>query len=254
MDYRKIAEENTILKVITGSHLYGTNVEGSDDDYQGIFMPSKDMVLGMKVCEQVVYEKRKDGFDYTCFSLIKYIHLASGNNPNILSIFYTPKHCIQKIDDFGKMLIESRDLFISKKAYHSFRGYAHAQKAKLLTKNPIGSRKDLIEKYGYDVKFGMHLIRLLYELLDILTCHEIVYPSPHVKYMKKIRLGEISLEEVLAEAVRLENLVDQAYAVSSLQHGPDLKKIEDLQISMLELFWERQLDQDFKKCQEKIGW
>lgn len=237
---QQIAEKNLILKVSTGSHLYGTNMDKSDMDYQGIFVPPKQYVYGLHRCEQVILNtKHKDEMiDYTCFNLIKYIQLAIANNPNILSLLYTPQKNIHFINHQGQLLIDNRELFLSKKSYHSFRGYAHAQKKKLIIKAPLeGKRRELFDKYGYDTKFAMHLIRLLYEALDIMVGKEIIYPCPHNKYLLRIRNGEISLDEVFAESQRLEALVDEAYVKSDLQYAAQEGEIEDLLINMLEQFW-----------------
>lgn len=240
MKEQQLAKDNLILKTITGSFLYGIETETSDHDFHGVFVPPKEYVLGLQKCEQVVIDeldKNGNKIDYTVYTLIKYIHLAIQNNPNIISMLYTPEKHIIECNKYGKMLIDNRHLFLSKKAYHTFKGYAHAQKRKILMKEPIGKRLALVEKFGYDVKFASHLIRLLYEALDILTMNELTYPSPYRRVIKAIKLGEWPLEKVLAEAERLEALVDEAYVKSTLQHKANTAEIEKLQISMLEEYW-----------------
>ena len=121
-------------------------------------------------------------------------------------------------------------LFLSKKAYHAFKGYAHTQRHKILIKNPQANSKRyaLIEQYGYDTKFAMHLIRLLYEAIDIFEHEEIIYPSLHVEELKDIRSGVYSLETVLAQAIQLEERIDTLYQKSLLQWAPDRDAIEKL--------------------------
>lgn len=230
---------NRILYTVTGSHLYGTNIDGSDLDYQAVFIPDRKYVYGLSSCEQVITRvPHKDTVvDFTSYNVIKYIHLAKENNPNILSILFTPKHCIKHINQYGQALIDNRGLFVSKKAYHSFCGYAHAMKAKMLVRNPIGKRKELVEKYGFDTKYGMHLLRLLYEGLDIVTGGELIYPSPHSKYLLKVRNGEVGLDELLTKCNQVEEQITRAYAVSDLQYKPDHNKIEKLQMDILEDYW-----------------
>ena len=243
---KQMAEDNMIVKVITGSRLYGTDTPDSDYDYQAIFIPNKEYVYGLKSCNEVgmnhkvVIKDKEVQVDYKSYNIVKFIDLAIKNNPNILSLFFTPDNCFINKTDWGKELIEKRDLFLSKKAYHSFRGYAHAQKRKILTKDPIGKRKELIEKYGHDVKFSMNLIRLLYECLDIMTVKQIVYPSPHRKMLKLVRNGEWSMDQVFAEADRVEKLVDEAYVRSDLQHSPNFDAIEKFKMRILEEYWVKQ--------------
>lgn len=235
-----LAQKNLILKTVTGSHLYGTEREDSDLDYTGIAIFPKEYVYGLHRCDQVILnDKHKDErIDYTCYSILKYIHLAIANNPNIISVLYTPKERIVHIDEYGAELMEQRAAFLSKKAYHTFRGYAHAQRRKIMFKeNVVGKRKELIDAHGFDTKFAMHLIRLLYECLDIMVNKEIVYPSPHNKMLMEIRAGEKDLPWVLAEATRLENLIDEAYVKSDLQYKADVDRIEKFQMNLLEKFW-----------------
>jgi hypothetical protein len=53
--------------------------------------------------------------------------LARDNNPNIIETLYMPADLIRICTESMQRLIASRHLFLSKKAKHSFAGYAHAQ-------------------------------------------------------------------------------------------------------------------------------
>jgi predicted nucleotidyltransferase len=245
---QEMAEKNCILKLITGAHLYGTNTENSDKDYVGVFIPDKDYVLGLKECERVEQRtnptssgKRntKDDVDIVYYSLPKFIKLAMGANPNIIELLYAPNKCILYKDDFGQGLIDNRDLFVSKKVKHTFLGYAYAQKQKLLTKQPEGGRLEYIEKFGYDVKFASHLIRLLTEGMEFLVEGKVTLPLPNNQYVRDIKIGKHKLEDVLAAAQKYEDLVEQAYVNSKLQATPKIDMINQLQIHMLESYWKR---------------
>lgn len=142
MNEREMAERNLIYKVKVGSHLYGCNTSESDTDYVGVFIPDEDYVLGLfryeENCSSTNSSDKsrntKDDIDCVLYSLPKFIQLASGCNPNIVEIFFAPDNCIEYINDFGQKLKDSYKLFISKKAKHTFSGYAYSQKQKILTK------------------------------------------------------------------------------------------------------------------------
>lgn len=234
-----MAKRNQIIKVVTGSNLYGTNRSESDFDYVGIFIPDKEYVYGLKRCDEVDLSYNDDSgkrIDFRSYSLLKFIKLAINNNPNIMSVFFCPDKCIPNCNTWGWQLLDAKKLFLSKKAYHTFRGYAHAQRRKITTPR-IGKRKENYEKFGYDTKFAMQLIRLLYEGLDLMTCESIPYPSPHRKVLLDIVEGKLGLDWVYGEADRLEKLVDEAYIRSNLQYAANEVEIEKLQINMLESFW-----------------
>lgn len=155
---QEMANKNLILKVLVGSHLYGTSTPESDKDYIGIFVPTKDYVLGLKTCEQVELRtnptssgKRntKEDVDTVLYSLPKFIKLAMGCNPNILEVLFVPKKNIVSITPEGQKLLDNFTLFVSKKVKHTFCGYAHAQKEKILTKK---DRLDAIKHLLNDVK------------------------------------------------------------------------------------------------------
>lgn len=102
--------------------------------------------------------------------------------------------------------------------------------------NKYGHRLDLIRKFGFDTKFASHLIRLLDEGLELLVEGTLVLPLRQNNILRDIKLGKYPLDQILKMAEDREKLVDEAYVKSSLQHTPNLKEIEKLQIDLLKLF------------------
>ena len=248
MDIKQITEQGTILKIISGSYMYGTNTPNSDKDYIGICIPTKDYIIGMHRFEQL--EERtnpsnsdkknsKADNDYTCYSLSKFIKLAYDNNPNILEVLFAPKESIVYCDNLGKHLLEHRKLFVSKRAYYKFMGYAIAQKRKLITKQSEGLRAKIVEKHGYDTKYASHLIRLLYFGIEILRTGELIFPTEHRRYLIQIKNGEWSLSQIIGKAAYLENYLDESLKSSSLPEHPNLEEINRLQINLIESFWQK---------------
>lgn len=263
MKEQEMAERNLILKVMVGSHLYGTETENSDKDYVGVFIPDKEYVLGLKECEQVEqrtnpsdsgHRNDKSDTDCTLYSLPKFIKLLADNNPNIFEILFTDKKHIIHCDAYGQKLLDNAHLFLSTKVKHRFLGYAHSQKQKLLFKQAEGGRVEYYEKFGYDVKFASHLIRLLTEGLELLVEGRLSFPITHNRLVRDIKLGKFTKEEVLAKADQLEALVESAYVNSKLPHGPDYEKISDMQVEMLESFWAEQVEKGFYEATKRLGW
>lgn len=263
MKERRMAEENLIFKAYTGSILYGCNTEDSDEDYVGIFIPDKRYTYGLSRCDQVQLGVRwvtPDGgvrvvagknltkvkVDCTIYNLIKFFYLAMNCNPNIISLLFTPKEHRLWESTFSQIIMDNKALFLSKKCYHTFRGYAHAQRNRLTTKTgKSGSKRvKLIEKYGYDTKKASHMIRLLSECFELLTCHSISYPSRIADELLKIKQGQYTIDYVLARADAIERSLDDVYKVSTLPRGPDRAGIEKLQMSLLERYWD---DRTFKE-------
>jgi len=246
MKEREMAERNLIMKVLVGSHLYGTETENSDKDYVGIFIPDKDYVIGTKRVEQVeIRDNPTDSGrrnlpgekDTVLYSLPKFIHLAAQNNPNIVELFFAPEKNIVYDTRYGVTLRIHYDKFISKKAKHTFCGYAFSQKQKLIHKNFEGGRKEVVEKYGYETKFASHILRLLAEGIQILTEGVLTFPIPNNREVLAVKKGQYDLSQVLVKADQLESQIGHAYVTSTLQNSADLEAINNLQITMMEGFW-----------------
>ena len=248
MKEREMALNNMIYKIRSGSQLYGTVTDNSDTDFMGIFIPDKDYVMGINKCDQVnlsekvstTIKNQKEDVDYILYSLPKFIHLAIGNNPNILELFFVNPNCVLFENEFAKRLKNCYSLFVSKKSYHTFKGYSYTQRKKLTIKRAnMTGRTELVAKHGYDTKFASHLIRLLLEGQQILNEGKITLPLPQNNLVRDIKLGQYSLEWVLNKAEEFEHLVDLAYSNSKLQHSADLKNINKLQIKLLEDYWSK---------------
>ncbi len=99
--------------------------------------------------------------------------------------------------------------------------------------NPRGSRKKLIEKYGYDIKFAYHVVRLINEAEQILEHGDIDLERDR-EMLKSIRRGEWTQEEIRAWFSDKEKLTSKLYQESDLRHTPDEGRIKQLLLDCLE--------------------
>lgn len=119
--------DNIVLLAYGGSIAYGTNIETSDTDIRGIAINSADEILLGRDFEQV----EDKATDTKIYSFNKMIKLLSSANPNIIEILgCKPEHYL-KITDIGQLILDNKDIFLSKVVVHSFGGYAHSQLRKL---------------------------------------------------------------------------------------------------------------------------
>lgn len=123
--------DNIIFKARVGSHAYGTNVEGSDEDFKGVYMQSAESVLNDGYQEQVTVNK-----DEVYYELRRFLDLCCSNNPTMLELLYMPEDCIVYKHPVFDKILEHRNKFLSKSCKYSYGGYAFAQieKAKGLNK------------------------------------------------------------------------------------------------------------------------
>lgn len=179
-------------------------------------------------------------WDTVSYEFRKFVKLLLNSNPNVLSLLWiNDEHYINSdLCFYGKMLLNHRDIFVSKKAYHAFTGYAYAQLKKMSSFTKQGymgaKRKALVRKYGYDTKNAGHLIRLLQMGIEYLQTGELtIFRVDDAEILKEIKTGKWSLERVKKEAEKLFKAAEIAFATSTLPELPDYDKAEELVTTIL---------------------
>lgn len=113
--------DRTILFVRHGSHAYGLNIATSDEDFKGVCIPPKQYTFGFM--EKFEQAEGKDP-DLVVYDIRKFMKLAADNNPSIIEVLWSDPLIVTP---GGERLQEIRDQFLSKKAKHTFSGYAYQQ-------------------------------------------------------------------------------------------------------------------------------
>jgi predicted nucleotidyltransferase len=104
-----------------------------DKDVMGVYIGPLEHYLGFGRAD--VYEKWEGEWDCVFYELKKFVGLLLNCNPNVLSLLWLKPNGIIFESSLGQRLRENRDLFVTKKAYHSFSGYAHDQFKKMVSFN-----------------------------------------------------------------------------------------------------------------------
>lgn len=105
--------------------------------------------------------------------------------------------------------------------------YEHYQ-TWLANRNDV--RSALEQKYGYDTKFGMHLIRLLTSGHELLQTGKMTLPCKNAELLMEIRNGKYTYDELVEMATALFHAVDDVR--SDLPVKPDYQRIENLVIGV----------------------
>ena len=143
------------MECVAGSTLYNLNTPTSDLDVRGIFMvPNKDRLSLVEPPGEVADKTH----DITFYELNKFMHLAADVNPNIIELLFIPSSHLTFHNDKYRMLSDNADLFISKKAKHSFTGYAYAQ-----IKRAKGKNKKVHNTDMYLDTLALETLEQLYE-------------------------------------------------------------------------------------------
>lgn len=219
--------DNIVLLVVAGSHAYGLNTEESDLDIQGISMGTPDTILGLESFD--VFENKNT--DTVIYSMKRFMELAMKGAPNVLEIlFSSPENILYCDEKIGKMLLDNRDIFLSKRIYYSFKGYA---------KNALKDAEKRLETNPKKAdKYAMHYIRLCLEVITLLNGNDLTDVLKNNQNMlMRIRNGSMrngnKFTEEFYESVRdLENLLEKTYQNSLLPDTVDVKKVSGLLVKM----------------------
>lgn len=131
------------------------------------------------------------------------------------------------------MVRDNRKLFLSKQCWPKFKGYAYAQLHKLDNKVPNGKRLASVEKYGYDVKFAYHIVRLLNEVEQIMLEGDLDLQRNR-EQLKSIRRGEWSEDDLRAYFNEKEKTLEGVYSTCKLPEKPSESKLRELLLNCLE--------------------
>ena len=131
--------------------------------------------------------------------------------------------------DFIRLLQKSQSYQI---ALREWKAYISWQE----NRNP--ARAEMEKKSGYDLKHGMHCIRLLRSGLEILQRGEVTVDrnlAGDIDDLRAILRGDYSYEQLMKMAEDLVAQMDVFYEQSSLSHRPDLEQINDLCMELVEM-------------------
>lgn len=102
----------------------------------------------------------------------------------------------------------------------------------LVTRNE--KRAELERKFGYDVKHGMHLVRLLRMCKEILSGAGVIVKRPDADELVFIRNGGWDYDRLIEYADTMEKEVEVLVKTSPLPHSPDRKKLDQLCVDLVE--------------------
>lgn len=242
-NWREMAEQMTILRVPAGSTLHGLNVPGTDDsDEVGVCIESLEAAIGFSEFEQYIYrtaaerEGKHDApsqagdLDLTIFSLRKFLRLAMQGNPQILQCLFVPPHLCLRRDAIGAQLQEMAPLIISRHAGFRYLGYLEAQRQRLLGERgqKKTNRPELEAKHGYDTKYAMHILRLGFQGVELMSTGKLTLPMAEKDrvFTFAVRMGEIPMQDALTKAGELERQIKDMLNDAPVPAEPAREELE----------------------------
>lgn len=203
-----------IYRVIAGSRAFGLDVEGSDTDRRGIYLPPAELHWSLHgVPEQLENEATQE----TYWELGKFVRLALKADPNILECLHAP--LVEEANEIARELLAIRTAFLSKLVYQTYNGYVLSQFRKL--------EQDLRTRGAIKWKHAMHLVRLLISGITVMREHTVpVRVTEHRELLLAIRAGEKPWAEVNERRLELHRRFDEAFAATTLPDRPDFARVD----------------------------
>jgi uncharacterized protein len=236
-----------------GSGVHGIAIAGTDDhDEMGVYIEPPANVVGIGgTVQHYVFRTQPEGArsgpgdtDLVSYSLHKYLRLATKGNPTALLPLYAPPESVVTVTELGQELRSLAPKVLSRGAVHRFLGYLDAQRQRLLgqSKGKVPSRPELIERYGYDVKYASHALRLGYQGREVARDAKLTLPLPDEERERvlAVKRGEVKrLDDVLAEIADVRAQVEDLLATGStpLPELPDMAAISDWAVSAHRRHW-----------------
>jgi uncharacterized protein len=247
--------DNVLYETIMGSMAYGCNEDDSDMDVYGFCVPPKNLLfphLAGEIPGFGTQLKRFDQFstertvldpdaragkgleyDVTIYSIVRYFQLCMENNPNLIDSLFTARECVLFSSRVGERVRERRQLFLHRGCWHKFKGYAYQQLHRMHNKEKEGARAAIIAKYGYDVKYASHVVRLINEVEQILTEGDLDLRRSSAQ-QRDIRRGNGTEQQVRDWFSQREMSLQTIYENSKLPYAPDENAIKALLLECLE--------------------
>ena len=245
--------DNVMFEGLTGSVSYGVSNDTSDMDIVGFCIPPKEIIFphlageifgfGTQIQRFENYQQhhikyKEKEYDVCVYSIVKFFQLVMENNPNMVDALFLPRRCVLHSTQIYEHVRDNRNLFLHKGSWFKFRGYAYSQLSKIKNKpnssNP--KRQESIQKYGFDVKFAYHIVRLLLEVEQILAEGDLDIQR-NSDVLKTIRAGEWTLTQIEEWFENKEKSLETLYANSIIPARPNEKKIKQLLMECLEMHY-----------------
>ena len=253
---REQVEQATILRCVVGSSAHGLHLnDGLEDrDEMGICVEPMAVAMGSAApFEQYIYrsaaerEHRHDApsvggdLDLVVYSLRKFARLALGGNPTVLMVLFASD--VVQCDARGSQLRDLAPAFASRVAGKKFLGYLSSQRQRMLGERGNGGhgrpRDELVQKFGYDTKFAMHMLRLGYQGIEYLQTGKLTMPmnEPERSYLFDVRQGGYDMQHVLTRAGELERELKDLLDTSPLPEEPDTAQVDEWMVRIYIRAW-----------------
>lgn len=147
-DYPGFLKNNIHYEAMVGSIAYGVSSDTSDIDVYGFCMPPRNILFPYQNGKIYGFGKPPKAFnqfqkhhimdhdsgkeyDVAIYNIVRFFQLCMEANPNMVDSLFVPQRCILSCTQLGEYVRENRRIFLSKRCWHKFKGYAFSQLSKM---------------------------------------------------------------------------------------------------------------------------
>lgn len=201
----------------SGSHAYGTNVEGSDVDLFGIYVPRAEAIFGLA-------SDALPAFDATDVRFESLRHWAAmvvdKNAPDMAeALFWDPVQA-EVFTSWMQRIHQKRSLFLSRALVGGYLGYSDGMGKRALgrrAKDPVDAAKSI-----------MHGIRTAQMAYELATAGQYSVRRPNAEFLVQVRKGEVPFEEALTIHHEVLRAAETARDHSALPERADRGAVSQL--------------------------
>ena len=228
----------TILEVEVGSTAPGTGTGSDDLDLMRIVIEDADTFVGFHDQDTWVERTKPEGVrsepgdvDLVTYGLRKYLRLALKGNPSVLLALFIPGGPLTRVcTPEGYELCGLAQYLVAKTVFGPYRGYMEQQRQRLLGQRGQMRvhRPELIEAFGYDVKYAAIILRLGFQGEELLSTGRLTIPMPEEQrdVVVRCRNGAFDLGYALSEIAASQRRLQDAYLQSPLPETPNRSAVE----------------------------
>jgi predicted nucleotidyltransferase len=213
--------------VLTGSRLYGLHTDDSDYDYSGVVVEPPSHCVGLSEFDTHTNKESNT----VIHSLRKFVRLLVKGNPTVNELLWAPSRAQVKSCEWSHQLCEMRSKFVTKRMVRSYMHYLHDQRERLEGKRGQMDikRSKLIEQFGYDTKYAMHIIRLAVMGTQLARNQQLMLPmtTKHRAICGAIRAGRWKKEEVLQLAMNHEKEIERLLKLDNMPEEVDTEFVSE---------------------------
>lgn len=252
--WAEMAVQHVVLQTQVGSKLHGINLPGGgDDDQMGICVETMEAAVGFHEFEQfikrdaAIREGKSDApsqpgdMDLTIYGLRKFLRLAMQGNPTIIDLLYVPQKACSVLTEVGKGIQAMAPFILSRQAGKRYLGYLESQRQRLMGERGQKkvNRPELETAFGYDTKYACHMLRLGMQGVQLLTEGRLTIPMKQAdqEHLIAVRLGKVSLNDVLQETGDRERELKDLLTESPLDEHPDFDTVEHWMLETYKEAW-----------------